>query len=126
MNILVTGGSSGLGAAIVKKMAWEKDNIVWFTYANSGAAAKEIESAYKNTRTIHCDFTNTESIEALLLELEKFDIDVLINNASSAIHKEHFHKSDYHVFKDNFVHNVLPVFTDNTSGNKNFQKKKIW
>jgi 3-oxoacyl-[acyl-carrier protein] reductase len=126
MNILVTGGASGLGASIVKRLAGEDtNNTLYFTYSSSAAAAKEIEGAYKNTKAIACNFSVAPSLEELLAQLPALDIDVLVNNAYGAIHKEHFYKTDHHVFLDSFQQNVIPTLRITAEAMKVFRKKKF-
>ena len=125
MNILITGGASGLGASIVKKLAADNGNTVWFTYSSSETAAKEIETSYPNTNSIKCDFTNQESIENLLAQIPDINPDILINNANGGIHKEHFYKIDHNVFSESFEQNVIPAIRITQEAIKIFRKKKF-
>jgi 3-oxoacyl-[acyl-carrier protein] reductase len=87
-NILVTGGSRGIGAAIVRTAMEEGANVA-FTYLNSTdeaeAIAKEMSAKYPNQRCIasQCDAADTEAMEKLvknlITQLER--IDGLVNNA---------------------------------------------
>jgi len=43
MNILITGGASGLGEAITKQLASISSNNVYFTYSKSADQARSIE-----------------------------------------------------------------------------------
>ena len=85
-TIIVTGGSRGIGAAIVKELAKEKYNIV-LNYNNSEEAAKQIqkELAEQNVKIeiFKADVSKREEVKALVkFTLEKYkNIDVLINNA---------------------------------------------
>jgi 3-oxoacyl-[acyl-carrier protein] reductase len=78
---VVTGGSRGIGRAIVQALAREGANVA-FTYAHNKAAADEIA----NDTTIigvQADVTNLEQAKGLVKQVkEKFGrIDILINNA---------------------------------------------
>ena len=42
MNILITGGGSGLGEAITRNLAKDLKNTIYFTYSNSELSAKKI------------------------------------------------------------------------------------
>ena len=87
-NILVTGGSRGIGAAIVRTAMAEGANVA-FTYLNSTdeaeAIVKEMSAKYPNQRCVasQCDVADTEAMEklvkSLITEFER--IDGLVNNA---------------------------------------------
>lgn len=109
MNILVTGGASGLGESIVRELAAKEGNKVFFTYCGSGAAAKQLEKEFQNTKAIHCDFTKEESLSQLLEQIQQLELDILINNAIPGLVKKHFHKMDHQDFLSGFVNGVIPV-----------------
>ncbi len=87
-NILVTGGSRGIGAAIVRTAMEEGANVA-FTYLNSTeqaeAIVEEMAAKYPNQRCVasQCDVTDTEAMEKLVKSLivEFEHIDGLVNNA---------------------------------------------
>ena len=56
-NILVSGGSRGIGADIVQKFSENGDNVI-FLYKNSDEKAREIEKCYSNVKWIKCDVSN--------------------------------------------------------------------
>jgi len=87
-NVLITGGSSGIGLAVARKYAQEGANVaIWARGAErSLAEAAEIEKQFKvKAIGISCDVTKMESIEKAMEEsLSFFDgIDILINNAGT-------------------------------------------
>jgi NAD(P)-dependent dehydrogenase (short-subunit alcohol dehydrogenase family) len=126
MNILVTGGASGLGAAIVELLAKDSsEHKVYFTYARSADAARRTEELLPNTQAIPCDFTSEESMAALLESIPFLQPDVLINNAWGRIHKEHFYKTDPAVFSTGFHNNVLPALRITQEAIKAFRKQKF-
>jgi len=125
MNILITGGSSGLGKATVEKLAKLNGFIIYFTYANSIEAAKKITAEYPNTRSLHCNFSDPASVDELVGGMAALEIDVLINNASSGFHKDHFHKINAGIIKNSFEINVLPVLKITGEAIKIFRKKKF-
>ena len=81
MNILITGGASGLGEAITRILAKDTTNTIFFTYSNSNLNAKEIELDFSNALSIKCDFKNASEVTKLVDKIESLNIDVLINNA---------------------------------------------
>lgn len=123
MNILVTGGSKGIGAAIVKLLS-ANGHVVYFTYANSQEAAKQLAETSGNIHAIHCDFTDTVSVEKLAATIAAIDVDVLVNNANTGIQKGHFNKLTNEVFRTSFAVNVLPVLRITQEAINHFRKKK--
>lgn len=87
-NILVTGGSRGIGKAIVRIALEEGANIA-FTYLNSEGEAQsfveEMGAKYPNQRCMarQCDVTDTDAMEKLVKELisDFKQVDGLVNNA---------------------------------------------
>ncbi|MEI6311431.1 MAG: SDR family oxidoreductase [Bacteroidota bacterium] len=125
MKILITGGSSGLGLAMTKKLAMDDGNFIYFTYNSSIERANELMAAHSNTKAIKCDFTNESELQNLLNEIESFDLDVLINNAiSSKITMKHFDKMDIDIFKNSFLHNIIPTIQITQKCVAGFKKKK--
>ena len=87
-TVIVTGGSRGIGAAIVKELA--KDYNIVLNYNNSEEAAKQIQKKLKdkgiNIEIFKADVSKREEVKALVkFTLDKFNnIDALINNAGIA------------------------------------------
>lgn len=85
-TIIVTGGSRGIGAGIVKLLAEEDNNIV-LNYNKSEENAKKIQKEYtdlgKNVEIFKADVTKREEVRRLVeFTIQKYKkIDVLINNA---------------------------------------------
>jgi len=85
-TVIVTGGSRGIGAAIVKELAKEKYNVV-LNYNNSEEAAKQIQKELEERNIkieiFKADVSKREEVKELVkFTLEKYKkIDVLINNA---------------------------------------------
>ena len=88
-TVIVTGGSRGIGAAIVKELAKEKYNIV-LNYNKSEEEAKKIQKELEELdikiEIFKADVSKREEVEKLVkFTLEKFkNIDILINNAGIA------------------------------------------
>lgn len=82
---LVTGGSRGIGAAIVKQLAAEGAHVV-FTYVNSAEKAavlvKEIEGRGGSAIAVKADTANPEDINrAVQVAADLGQIDILVNSA---------------------------------------------
>ena len=112
--VLVTGGSRGLGSAIVRLFAKNNYDVV-FTYNSSKNEANKIKDEYKdNIYTIKCDVTNDNEIKKLMSFIEdKFGkLDCIINNAGIANDSEIFSKNteDFiKVYETNLVGPFLVV-----------------
>ena len=84
-TVIVTGGSRGIGAAIIKELA--KDYNVVLNYNNSEEAAKQIQNKLKekeiNIEIFKSDVSKRDEVKELIkFTLEKFkNIDILVNNA---------------------------------------------
>ncbi|GAB2531029.1 SDR family NAD(P)-dependent oxidoreductase [Rufibacter soli] len=125
MNILVTGGASGLGEAITRKLAQNSQDKIFFTYFRSQAKAEQICQELSNTEAIACDFTSAESLLRMKNFLQTIDLDVVVNNAVTGLEKKHFHKMDPEVFLSSFKNNVLPIIQINQTAINIFRKKKF-
>lgn len=87
-TVLVTGGSRGIGAAIVRTAMQEGANVV-FTYLNSTEEAEsiagELSTNFPGQRCVarQCDVNDTDAMETLVKELvaDFKQVDALVNNA---------------------------------------------
>lgn len=83
---LVQGGSRGIGAAIVKRLAEEGASVA-FTYVSSEAKAQELQQSITGNGgkalAIKADSADADAIRnAVALTVEKFGrVDILVNNA---------------------------------------------
>lgn len=92
--VLITGGTRGIGEAIVKEFAKQGYNIV-INYVKSTEKAKKLKEELEKTYnvkvlTIRANLSNESEIKRLVDEsINKFGrIDVLVNNAGIVIDKE--------------------------------------
>lgn len=76
-NILITGGSRGIGAATVRLFATRGDRV-WFLYEKDHAAAQAV-ARETGARALCCDVADEAAVLAAFQELPP--LDVLINNA---------------------------------------------
>ncbi|MNQ43376.1 3-oxoacyl-[acyl-carrier-protein] reductase FabG [compost metagenome] len=125
MNILVTGGASGLGEAITRILARDSDNTVYFTYSNSEANAQKIQFEFSNTVSVKCDFKNSSEVQSLVNKIDDLKLDVLINNAycGSPI-TTYFHKIPEDTFSSEFMFNIMPTILITQAVINSFRKKK--
>jgi 3-oxoacyl-[acyl-carrier protein] reductase len=125
MNILITGGASGVGEAITKRLAGNGANAFWFTFCSSAAKARELELAFPNAHAIRCDFKDSTELAGLLERMDEISPDALVNNALSVpIAKTHFHRTGMEVFRQGFNYNILPTVEITQKAISCFRKKK--
>mgnify|MGYP003305348101 CR=1 FL=1 len=81
-NVLITGGTRGIGKAIVEEFYKNGDKVL-FLYKNSTKKANEIETIFKGSKGYRCDVSSAEEVEKTFNDIlsEYKNIDVLINNA---------------------------------------------
>lgn len=98
-TVLVTGGTRGIGRAIVDRFAEAGANLVVSSRSDEDvtAVAEEVRDAYDvDAVGVPCDVTNTDEIEAMVdATLERFDgIDALVSNAGGSINDDNLHRID--------------------------------
>lgn len=77
-KILVTGGSKGIGAALVRHLAASSDRTVYFTYNKHKEEAMRLEKETR-AKALKCDLLHPEEVRKLKDACA--GIDILINNA---------------------------------------------
>lgn len=84
-NILITGGSQGIGAAIAKKFVKQGDTV-YITYCKSKAAAQELEQRY-GIHPIFADFREDKGAlkAGKAIAKQMGVIDTLVNNAAVSV-----------------------------------------
>lgn len=124
MNILITGGSSGLGRATVEKLAFHKENTIYFTYNHHEEEALGLEQQYSNVKALQVDFCSMDRVKEFALGLSKYDLDVLVNNVYVGVPQStYFHKIPLDDFHLSFQHNILPLVAITQSAVSIFRKK---
>ena len=114
-TVLITGGSKGLGKALVQKYATKKYQVI-LNYHSSLKEAQEIKREIKKQYNqdiylIKCDISSEEEVKEMVKKLiTKFvKIDILINNAALAIDEDIITKSAQ-TFKRVVNTNLLGTF----------------
>lgn len=80
-KIIVIGGTSGIGKAIVEKFSAEGASVVFC--GRSESRGLEMESAYENTKFICCDVTDNSSVNLFFQKAitSLGGLDIAVNNA---------------------------------------------
>ncbi len=126
MIVLITGGASGLGEALTRKIAADSKHMVYFTYNNSLDNAQKIEREFSNVSSIYCNYEDEMDLDSLTNKVGQLNIDVLINNAyTGTFLKSHFHKTSSEDFLTNFNKNVIPTIKITQAAINCFRKKKF-
>ena len=121
---MITGGASGLGEAITRKLAADRDHRIYFTFCRSAAGAARIESDHPNARALRCDFSDPGSLAQLVAKIPELEIGVLINNALPSMTQRHFHKLSPDDLLKSFEQNVLPTVEITRAAILEFRKRK--
>ena len=81
--ILVTGGTRGIGAGLVKRLIGRQDNTIIATGRGSHAEEPMVSSSSSKLEYLPLDVTSHESIEEFAYQIKQkyARVDVLINNA---------------------------------------------
>lgn len=118
--ILITGGTSGLGYATVKKL--ENCKII-LTYNNNTLKAESMKS--ENIDVFKCDMTSENDIKNLYnYVVEKYGyIDVLINNAAIAIDTLYEDKTKENFIKTLDTNLIGPFLLSRYFGDLMYQRK---
>ena len=126
MNIIITGGSSGLGKALVEACAASAGHQVLFTYCRHEDEAQALAGQYTNVRAVQVDFTDEASVDQFIQILSNEQVDVLINNAyAGTAQGVHFHKTAPDDFSKAFHDNVMPVIRITQACAQGMRKRKF-
>ncbi|GAA3136983.1 3-oxoacyl-ACP reductase [Streptosporangium carneum] len=107
----MTGGSRGIGRAIVERLARDGAEVV-FNYASSTAAAAEIAATVEGAHGIQLDLAEPGAAERLmeLAEERLGGLDILVNNAAMSFQVASIADTDEAVFDDVMRGNAKTTF----------------
>ncbi|MSP53607.1 MAG: SDR family NAD(P)-dependent oxidoreductase [Gammaproteobacteria bacterium] len=96
-TVLITGASSGIGAAAARKFASEGANLILLARRldRLEALSAELEKQYHiKCLPIKCDVTKLAEVQSLEKILQKNPVDILLNNAGLAVGTEKIQDAD--------------------------------
>ncbi|MBX7225032.1 MAG: SDR family oxidoreductase [Chitinophagales bacterium] len=125
MNILVIGGSSGLGRSITEELASDTNNKVYFTYNQSIENAKALIDTYSNTQSIKVDFLNKAEVDRCTTLFAENDIQAIVFSAIGYLNKNYAHKVNSDSYLKGFVTNIIPLIQIANAGISYFRKQKF-
>lgn len=112
---VVTGGSRGIGRAIVERLARDGAAVV-FNYARSTDAAADVEAAVRQTggraHAVQIDLAESGAVDALMAAAEEHldGLDVLVNNAALDGKPRAIADTDERVWDENMTVNARSAF----------------
>ncbi len=128
MNVLITGGTSGLGKATVELLVKDKHQV-FFSYLATeefSAVAKELEATYNNAKAIPLNFCEPESIDGFCEKLKGWEIDVLVNcTYFGKPQNTYFHKTAPEDFAKSFEMNIIPTVKITQTAIEMMKKRKF-
>jgi short-subunit dehydrogenase len=119
MNILITGGSKGIGNALVNYLSKNNTHRIFFTYFRTKPNVLN-----PNCEALKVDFVNEQDMELLITKLDEFNIDVLINNYHTGYNQVHAHKLNISELYGGLASNVFPTIYLTNQLITRFRKKK--
>jgi acetoacetyl-CoA reductase len=119
MNILVTGGSKGIGKELVNYLSENNSNRVFYTYNKTAPTILK-----SNCVALKVDFENSEDVELLIGKLDKLEIDILINNYHTGYKQGHAHKLKISELEDGLASNIFPTIHLTNELITKFRKRK--
>lgn len=91
-GVFVTGGSGGIGAALVKNLR-EAGNEVTFTFRHREEKARELELS-TGAKALRYDMADAGSVIAVCKAIRDSEVDGLVNLAADPLHRQAFLKLD--------------------------------
>ena len=117
-NILITGGSSGIGLNLIKTLISQKSFKIIYTYNKN-----EVIINQNNCQCFKVDLTNKDEFNSFLFFLSELDVDILINNYHTGFIQMHSHKVDDKILLDGFTKNIIPTINLTNFFISKFRKK---
>lgn len=104
-TVLITGASSGIGAAVAKRFA--DNNYKVYAGGRNQARLNDLASTHPNIITFTCDLTNKEAIQNIPVDFG--EIDILILNAGDCEYIDDPVNFDGDLFERVITNNLITV-----------------
>ncbi len=128
MNILITGGTSGLGKATVELLATDKHNI-WFSYLATEeftTIASEMTERLSNVFAVPVNFCDTANVDVFCEQMKTWEIDVLVNcTYVGKPQTTYFHKITPEEFLKAFQYNIIPTVKITQTAIEGMKKRRF-
>ena len=107
-NILITGGSKGIGYGLVESFLKRGGNVYTFSRKKNGAL-NELQETYSENLYLHLIDATSSSYTTTLLEWLKDlkSVDILINNVGDALQRSSFENSSLELWRNSFEVNFF-------------------
>lgn len=127
MNILITGGTSGLGKATVELLA-KDGHQVFFSYLATEEftkVAEEMMAQFENVQAEPLNFCEAESVDPFCEKVKDWGIDVLVNcTYVGRPQTTYFHKIAPDEFMKAFQFNIIPTVKITQAALEGMKKRK--
>jgi len=124
MNVIITGGGSGLGRSLVERFALDAHNRVLFTYCQTPEAGLVEAINNANVTALRCDFSSVDDFSSLLTQADAFEAELLINNSWPGLDRKHFHRFEREEIDQSFDRNVASTVALSRHLLKAFKKRR--
>jgi len=114
-KVLVTGSSTGIGAAVVKGFAAQGARVVVHynsSRAEAQAVVAEIHAVGGDAVALHADMRSVDACRDLVAETQRHlgGLDVLVNNAGNVVKRQALHEIDDALYDEIVNLNARSVF----------------
>jgi short-subunit dehydrogenase len=119
MNILITGGSKGIGKAIIQELATNGSNTIYYTFNNTIPTF-----SYPNCHPIQVDLTITSQLELFVEIALGLELAAIINNYHTGYTLKHAHKVSTKELENGMSSNIYPIIKLTNALIPGFRKMK--